>query len=226
MTHWSYDKDRHPHRRAEDKDKDKSKDKRSERERERERMVQFACDNTIDYVNAARKGKLKRVHRFLEGGVNVNAVDKYGCTALFWAACQGHTSVVALLLAQDRIDVNKKSGKLQWTALIVASVYGEREIVQRLLEHPDINVNSTDRFNNSALVLACEENNKSVMSSLLREKNIDMYIRSKTFRNKNAYELAQEKTSVVRRLFDLAESRRRAEREVLDYSSSDDDLYD
>lgn len=186
--------------------------------------MQFSCDNSIDFVNAARRGKVKRVHRFLAGGVNVNAVDKYGCTALFWSACQGHESIAALLLAQDSLDVNKKSGKLQWTALTVASVYGEKRIVEMILEHPDTNVNATDRFNNSALVLACEENNKGVLNFLLRSKDIDMYIRSKTFGNKNAYELAQEKTAAIRRLFDSAESRR--ERELLEYSSSDDDLYD
>ncbi|CAK4108800.1 unnamed protein product [Aphanomyces euteiches] len=61
-----------------------------------------------------------------------------------YASRHGHTDMVRLLLAQDRIDVNaKQKGRMQmgWSSLILAAANGHGEIVQLLLNCDGIEVN-------------------------------------------------------------------------------------
>jgi len=65
------------------------------------------------------------VELLLKKGANVNAKDKYGGTALMYAAVKGHKEVVELLI-ENGADVNAKNimGK---TALMSASRGGIRK---------------------------------------------------------------------------------------------------
>jgi hypothetical protein len=86
----------------------------------------------IDLIDAAQKGDTAGVNALLNEGVDVNAKDKYGYTALMYASKEGHTETVKALLEKGA-DVNAKSKK-GTTALIVASDKGRTEIVKLLKE--------------------------------------------------------------------------------------------
>ena len=64
----------------------------------------------------------------------------FGETALYIASKHGINLIVAKLINQDTVDVNR-STKNRTTPLIVASANGHSDIVEMLLAHPDIEPN-------------------------------------------------------------------------------------
>ncbi len=68
---------------------------------------------------AVRHGQVGIVRLFLDRGVDINAADVNGDTALHHAVLLGHTSVVTCLLQDQRITVNSRN-LLDETALHVA----------------------------------------------------------------------------------------------------------
>ncbi|TMW69735.1 hypothetical protein Poli38472_001891 [Pythium oligandrum] len=94
-------------------------------------------------IEAAGKGDLSRVKKLLEKGADVNALDKYGRTALHLASFYGHSDVVGLLLGHVACDVNALdkvrvlvSAMLGGqTALHYASSSGHSDVVRLLLGH-------------------------------------------------------------------------------------------
>ena len=61
-------------------------------------------------IEAAKAGEVEEVRaRLLEGAIEVDAVDKYGCTALQWACAKGHADCIKLLLEAD---AEKDMGKV------------------------------------------------------------------------------------------------------------------
>ncbi|MEM2908892.1 MAG: ankyrin repeat domain-containing protein [Candidatus Bilamarchaeaceae archaeon] len=48
-------------------------------------------------LEAAKEGNTKEVEELLTKGVNVNAKNEYGTTALMWAAYRGNTETVEML---------------------------------------------------------------------------------------------------------------------------------
>ena len=55
--------------------------------------------------------------------IDVNAVDKYGRTALWWAASEGQPDVVQILLSNTHVDINYRNVDGQ-TALFAAVLTG------------------------------------------------------------------------------------------------------
>lgn len=88
-----------------------------------------------DVVNAAKSGDLKKLrHLIEERHCDVNSCHGDDCyTALYWAACNGHSTIVFYLLDNDKIDVNKP---VKWgsTPLHAASERGHRRCVIQLCE--------------------------------------------------------------------------------------------
>src|SRR5215813_5657153 len=82
-------------------------------------------------LDAARKGDLSAVRTFLRTGVDVNAMDSNGNTALQCAAASGSIAVVQALLGAGA-DVRSQS-KDGFTALHAAAVEHEVRIVELLL---------------------------------------------------------------------------------------------
>lgn len=118
------------------------------------------ADDREDLRAAASKGDLKRVEALLARGVDVNARNPYGATALLYAAQQGHLDVVQALL-KHKADPNAQDTfyhvtPLSWavqarhfqvatalveagardtgTALVFATRAGEGRLVKTLLE--------------------------------------------------------------------------------------------
>ena len=76
--------------------------------------------------DAAKVGDLAAVQAQLDAGVDVNAKDWLGGTALLEAAIKGHKEVVELLIAKGA-DVNAKD-KYGKTPLYLAAERGHKEV--------------------------------------------------------------------------------------------------
>lgn len=94
-----------------------------------ELLVEFTPE--IEFVLAASHGELDLVKEVTAGGVDVNATDVDGSTALLAASFKGHEDVVQFLLAHGA-DVILAQEKLGWTPL-VAAAYGGHTSIARLL---------------------------------------------------------------------------------------------
>lgn len=63
-------------------------------------------------IIASGRGYTEVVFRLLEGGAQVNNSDKFGSTALIWAARKGHLAIVEkLLISGAEIDAVGMQGK-------------------------------------------------------------------------------------------------------------------
>ena len=108
----------------------------------------------IDIFEAARDGNTEAIIEFIKKGVDINALDRYGTPAIYYAAWHGRLSVLVILLTNGA-DINKpidlslggENGRGDWTALHVAVEQGNAEVVTLLLDYgADINVtNHTGR---------------------------------------------------------------------------------
>jgi ankyrin repeat protein len=80
-------------------------------------VITLGCTSDADmneeFAMAAKHGDMGRVQALLQQGANVNAVDRqFGATALMWAAHEGHTDIVRLLLASGAsIDAQQSLGR-------------------------------------------------------------------------------------------------------------------
>ncbi|TFK18908.1 hypothetical protein FA15DRAFT_649026, partial [Coprinopsis marcescibilis] len=95
-------------------------------------------------------------------GIDVNAVDPYGDTALVLAARDGHTDVVRALVKADGIDINYSHSK-HGTALMHASRVGRKHVVEVLLQHECIDVNIQTSGGKTALGWALREGHQEIV---------------------------------------------------------------
>ena len=89
----------------------------------------FGCD---DIKEAARKGDFEEVVEFVEAGVDLNAKDTLGNTALILASLHENSDIVQYLV-QAGADVNARS-VLGNTALMWAAYNGDLNTVQYLVQ--------------------------------------------------------------------------------------------
>ena len=82
--------------------------------------------------SAAREGDVERIEDLLASGVPVDAPNRYGATALFFAAERGHLDAVRLLVGAGAA-LNIEDRFYQMTALSRAAGSGHREVVLFLL---------------------------------------------------------------------------------------------
>ena len=115
-------------------------------------------------VNAAKTDDYKTVLSLLKTGMNVNAIDLWGHTALLYAAEKGHTEIVELLLNNGaNVDAIDKDGV---TALMGAAYEGHTEIVELLLNN-GADVDAKDKYGNTALIWETKEGHTEVVKFLL-----------------------------------------------------------
>jgi ankyrin repeat protein len=83
-------------------------------------------------LEAVRLNEIEEVKKLIEKGADVNVVDEYGATALYWASYKGHSEIVKILIeAGADVNVVNRDGE---TALYWTSSWGYSEIVKILKE--------------------------------------------------------------------------------------------
>ena len=114
---------------------------------------------------AALEGDEEKVKKFLDAGINVNAMDQDGHTALMLAAFNGHSDIILNLL--DKGALIESRDLMGRTALLYASTGPFPETVKVLLDQgaePNV-VDSDENF--SPLMHAAAEGNLDVVKLLL-----------------------------------------------------------
>ena len=104
------------------------------------------------FIKCAEKGEVEAVKMFLDEGININACDKEGRSALMRASLFGHVETVKLLIDKGA-DVKIKDKETQGTALMEA-VAGNHPDVIRLLAENGADVNERDVLSRTPLHVA------------------------------------------------------------------------
>jgi tRNA A-37 threonylcarbamoyl transferase component Bud32 len=132
-----------------------------------------------ELFEAAEKGRLVKVQELLRAGIDVNAKDQQGQTALIKAAAKGHAPVVRELLAwnvvgivisgRKKVAINDQDNKGQ-TALMMAAENGHADVVQALLDplYSDhrIELELKDDMGQTALMKAKENGHEDIVQLL------------------------------------------------------------
>ncbi len=123
-----------------------------------------AQDRETQFFWAAKKGDTATLKAFLQAGVNVNARDLFGMTALMWAADGGHSqSVRTLLAAGASVNATAKNGG---TALTRAAESGDTETVKTLLA-VGADINAALESGSTALMAAASRGRTETVKILL-----------------------------------------------------------
>jgi ankyrin repeat protein len=129
---------------------------------------------TMPLTVAAERGDAAQVKKLIEAGVDLNARDKSGYTALVWAARNGNKEVAKALI-EARADMNARDCAANgWTPLIHAIHKNNTDMARLLIEGgADVNAkagNCTEKsIENGATALwhAAAEDNAEVVEALL-----------------------------------------------------------
>ncbi|KAH6908127.1 ankyrin repeat-containing domain protein [Coprinopsis sp. MPI-PUGE-AT-0042] len=97
-------------------------------------------------------------------GVDVNATEDEGYTALAFAAKQGHDSVVRILVEVPGRDINTRNYR-GWTPLMMASRRGHVDAIRTLLAQSDVEVDSVGVEQWTAVMLAANEGYGGVLKA-------------------------------------------------------------
>jgi len=142
----------------------------------RQDLVQLNIPYTEkDFLEAARQGNSTAVGLFIDAGINVEARDGAGQTALMTATLTNQLETVKVLLAKGA-DPDAKD-KYGGTALMTAAWKGNKEIALALLESGvELNAKATNGM--TALMFAAWENHSEI-SRVLLEKGADPELKDK-----------------------------------------------
>jgi outer membrane protein assembly factor BamB len=93
---------------------------------------QAFADPREDLWAAARKGDKQTVEKLLGQGIDVNAATSYGATALWFAAMNGQTEIVKLLV-RHHADLDHRDGIWNESPVNVANDFNKLDVVDFLL---------------------------------------------------------------------------------------------
>ena len=121
----------------------------------------------------------------VSNGVNLNAQDQAGLTAMHWASREGHLAFVKFLCEQGA-DINLKSNDGQ-SALHEVVSRGQTSMVNLLLEQEAIDLEQNNRFGQTPLLCAARQGRLNILDALLKS-NAD--VNAKSERENTALHLA------------------------------------
>jgi len=121
-----------------------------------------------EWREATKAGDLHRVCALLDQGVNVNALDEHGQTALMNAVHRGDLELTQLLI-QRGADLNH-AAKYRLTALMLAVVSNRAELVRLLVQAgADMTIKGSKGSFERTLLECAQENGQADIASILRD---------------------------------------------------------
>ncbi len=148
--------------------------------------------------NAATTNDVETVKVLLNKGVNINAKDTHGATALIKAASRGYADMTRLLLDKGaEINVKANDG---WTALMGAAGGGETNTVKLLLDK-GVDINAKDTNGMTALLFAAAKGQIDTVRLLL-DKGADINVQDDLGWTALMFAVAGDKTNMVNILLD------------------------
>jgi ankyrin repeat protein len=127
----------------------------------------------MNIVEFAEKGNLPGVQQCIKNGDDVEYKDKYGDTALSWAAWNGHTEIVRYLTVEGGADVESKD-KYGNTALNWAASNSCTETIRCLLVEGGADIEVKNDYGNTALIAAVCNDCTETVRCLLIEGGADI----------------------------------------------------
>ena len=126
---------------------------------------------TKEWQKAISSGDTEQVRALLDAGTDMNAVDRYGQTAIMNAAHKGHSEIVRHL-TQRGADMNR-TAKFGLSALMLAVIANHPEVVRVLVDAgADTTLRGSPRtapiYNKTALELA-EQMARAQGAEILRQ---------------------------------------------------------
>lgn len=118
-----------------------------------------------DFIKLCMSDNARSVEEAIMNGANVNAKADGGSTALTWAAFNGHTDIVKILIKHGA-DVNAKNNYGD-TALMDAAVTANTETAELLLKH-GADVNAKTNYGYTALMRAVLSRHTETVELLLK----------------------------------------------------------
>jgi ankyrin repeat protein len=126
--------------------------------------VTYAAAGDLKLIEAAKSGDPVAVRTLLKQGVDVNATESDGSTALHWAARKNNLEIIGLLIGAGA-KVNAAT-RYNITPLALAAANGNAAIINRLLEN-GADPNGTSREGETALMTASLNGNPEAIKTLL-----------------------------------------------------------
>ncbi|WP_152404189.1 ankyrin repeat domain-containing protein [Paenibacillus cellulositrophicus] len=126
---------------------------------------------TQQFIQAAEAGDLEAVQNLLQDGIDINAQDERGRTAVMAATYNHQTEMVRLLISKGA-DINIRDHLLN-NVFLYAGAEGMLDIVQLAIE-ADADTKLTNRYGGTALIPASERGHVEVVRELLTRTDIDV----------------------------------------------------
>ena len=140
-------------------------------------MNNNVAESTIQLLDASELDNVDQVKDLLGQGVNPNAQDEYGLTALMVAAGYGGEKVAEHLLSLPTIDTEMRDKEEGWTAMLYAAGHGHLPLLKILLQH-GADPGAVNNHSVTALMEAAANGLEEVAKCLLSLPSTNMEARS------------------------------------------------
>ena len=129
-------------------------------------------NNERAFLEAAKVGNLCKLKEFITKGIDKEAKNNQGYTALHLTSENGHLAATKYLIEECLVDKEAKSN-VGYTALHRASINSRLEIVKYLLGTCQCDAESKNNDGCNALHFACIQNHLAIVTYLLEECRVD-----------------------------------------------------
>jgi ankyrin repeat protein len=134
-----------------------------------------------DFHMAAMNGNLNNLIQCIQNdGINIEATNTHGYTALHLACRYGHLNVVDYLIQTCHVNVSTcESPRVSgYNSLHIACIHGHYNVVEYLLQQNHIHVDTKDQQGNTSLHHACRGQYIEIVQYLIEVCHADVNVRN------------------------------------------------